>query len=163
MKRPGLACCLSLLLLACRAAAPAAPDSPGDALPAGERIGTPLEPRAVHTLAELSAAPESFRDRTLLVEATVEAVCQKAGCWMKLGDAGADGAVTAMVRWEEGCGGRYVFPADAVGRRVIVQGSWYPKSISEEDALHIEEEAADGVAIPRETWELNASAILVRD
>ena len=66
-----------------------------------------------------------------------------------------------MVRWESGCGGKYAFPPGAVGRRVLIQGSFYPKTISEEDAEHLEEEAAEGVVIPREGYEFNASAILV--
>jgi hypothetical protein len=77
---------------------------------------------------------------------------------MKVEDDGHD----AMVRWESGCGGQYAFPKDAVGKRVVIQGSYYPKTLSEEDALHLESEAPDGVTIPRQTYELNASAVLVR-
>lgn len=126
-------------------------------LPEGERIGEPLVVRDVVNLAVADASPSDYFDQTLLLEATVTAVCQNAGCWMKIEDDGH----SAMVRWEEGCGGQYVFPTSAVGKRVIIQGSFYPKTISEEDAEHLEGEAADGVTIPRETYELNASAVLI--
>ena len=138
----------SLFLCACHAT-----------LPAGERIGQPMEVREIHTLAVVDSTPEDYLEQTLLVEATVTAVCENAGCWMKVEDDGHD----AMVRWESGCGGEYTFPKEALGKRVVIQGSYYPKTISEEDARHIESEAAEGVTIPRETYELNASAILVRE
>jgi len=93
----------------------------------------------------------------VLVEATVEAVCAKKGCWMKVADEGR----VAMVRWEAGCGGQYKFPMDAVGKRVLIQGSFYPKSISAEDAEHIAEEAGGKVEIPREGYEFNASSVLI--
>lgn len=65
-----------------------------------------------------------------------------------------------MVRWEAGCGGQYAFPQDSLGRRILIQGSFYPKEISEEDAQHLESEAG-GKPIPRRTWEMNASGVLV--
>jgi len=75
-----------------------------------------------------------------------------------------DGMIPApapiMVRWESGCGGKYTFPSDAIGQRVLIQGSFYGKSISEEDALHLESESG-GKPIPRESYEMNASAVLV--
>jgi hypothetical protein len=73
----------------------------------------------------------------------------------------ADEGKVAMVRWEAGCGGQYKFPSDAVGKRVLIQGSFYPKSISAEDAEHIAEEAGGKVQIPRETYEFNASSVLI--
>jgi hypothetical protein len=126
-------------------------------LPAGQHIGAELEPAAVHRLAELARHPSEFYDRTVLVEARVEAVCQKVGCWMKL----VDGDGTALVRWEAGCGGAYTFPKDAAGKRVIVQGSYYPKEIAPADIEHLREEAGGAVSIPARTHELNASAILL--
>ena len=129
------------------------------ALPPGERVGERMAGGEILPLAVVDARPVDFYERTLLVEATVTAVCQNAGCWMKV----EDGGRVAMVRWETGCGGKYAFPADAAGRRVVIQGSYYAKQISEEDARHLEQEAGPGIEIPRETHELNASAVLVLD
>lgn len=125
-------------------------------LPAGQAVGEPMETRSAVRLAKVEKSPEDYFDRTLLVEAEVTAVCQNSGCWMKVEDGGA----SAMVRWEEGCGGRYAFPADAVGKRVLIQGSFYSTHISEEDAEHLESESG-GVEIEREGYELNASAVLI--
>lgn len=127
-------------------------------LPAGTLVGEPIiAERAVVAFATLDADPSAYFDRTLLVEANVQAVCKRAGCWMQIEDAGR----TALVRWATGCGGKYTFPEDAVGRRVIVQGSFYRKSIAPEDVEHLREEAGEALAIEREGYELNASAVLL--
>ncbi len=126
-------------------------------LPAGDAVGEVIEPRSVLALAVVDSSPSDYFEQTLLVEATAVAVCERAGCWMQI----QDGDHTAMVRWEAGCGGAYEFPRDIVGKRVLVQGSFYPKVISEEDAAHLEEEAGEALTIEREGYEFNASAILV--
>jgi len=126
-------------------------------LPEGQAIGEPIVRQDSVRFAVVDADPPAFFDRTVLVEATVTAVCQKAGCWMQVADEGR----TALVRWETGCGGKYAFPPGAVGRRVLIQGSFYPKQLSEEDAEHLREEAGGELELPREGYEFNASAILV--
>ena len=143
-----LAAVLSLCLGACASSAK---------LPAGTPIGETLVAQPVLHFAVVDADPPAYFERTLLVEATVLAVCLKMGCWMQVGE----GERTAMVRWEAGCGGQFAFPADAVGKRVLIQGSFYPKSISEDDAEHLQEEAGADITIAREGYEFNASAVLV--
>jgi len=142
---------LIVTLLAC--ASCQAPAS----LPAGDTFGEPIVARAIVPFATVHAAPSDYYEQTLLVEATTTAVCLKAGCWMQIEDAGQ----TAMVRWETGCGGKYVFPEDLVGRRVVIQGSFYPKELSDEDAEHLQEEAGGELDIEREGYEFNASAVLL--
>lgn len=137
---------LGLLTSACRAT-----------LPVGDALGEPIEPQEVVAFATVDASPSDYFDRTVLVEATATAVCQRAGCWMQVEDAGR----TAMVRWESGCGGQYTFPEAAVGKRVIVQGSFYPKTIEPADAEHLAEEAGGELDVPLDGYEFNASAVLV--
>jgi len=125
------------------------------------RIGDPITVTGVPVkLAEVRADPASYYEKTLLVEATAAAVCQARGCWMTLTDGVGE---PIWVRWSTGCGGDYAFPKDAAGRRVIVQGSFYPKEISAEDAAHLAEESgtlkADDIA--GETFEINATACAV--
>ncbi|MEX1026016.1 MAG: DUF4920 domain-containing protein [Planctomycetota bacterium] len=126
-------------------------------LPEGTAFGEPMAAQPVVSLATVEADPSAYYERTLLVEATATAVCQKAGCWMKV----EDGDTQAIVRWEAGCGGAYEFPRDLAGQRVIIQGSYYPKTISPADAEHMQEEAGRTVEIAQEGHEFNASAILV--
>ncbi len=140
-----------LLLASCKSSAPA--------LPQGERVGEEIVSQETILFATAHSNPSAYYDRTLLVEATATAVCQSKGCWIQIEDQGEQ----AMVRWETGCDGKYAFPKDLAGQRVLIQGSFYPKTISEEDAKHLEEEAGKGLKIERETYELNASAILILD
>ena len=138
------------------AVACAAPDRP---IRAGLHIGEPLENREVLAFSPVRSNPLPYLEQTLLVEATVNAVCQNKGCWMQVGD----GNQTAMVRWEAGCGGKYTFPKDAMGERVLIQGSFYPKAISPEDAEHLQEEFGGALRVPEQTYEFNASAVVMLD
>jgi hypothetical protein len=67
------------------------------------------------------------------------------------------------VRWESGCGGKHTFPTDAVGKRVLIQGSFYPKTISAADAEHLAEESGGKLDVQREGYEFNASAVMILD
>ena len=128
-------------------------------LPKGEPIGEPMAAQKIVHFAVVDATPADFFDKTVLVEARVVAVCQTAGCWMQVEDEGA----TALVRWETGCGGKYAFPKDAAGRRILIQGSFYPKELSEEDRAHMEEEAGEKLEIREDPYEFNASAVMLLD
>ncbi len=156
MKRTTL-CSLALVL----GLAAAACESSGSAssLPSGNSIGMPMEARPILHFAVVDATPEKFFHQTLLVEGTVKAVCQNKGCWMQIEENGR----VAWVRWETGCGGKYAFPKDAAGKRILVQGSFYPKTISAEDAEHLKQEAGGKLDVATETYEFNASAVRILD
>jgi hypothetical protein len=141
-----------LLVLAACASAPVA-------LPPGEHIGEPIETDAIVHYAIVDADPPAYFDRTVLVEATVVAVCQNKGCWMQIEDAGH----SAMVRWYTDCGGKYAFPKDMAGKRVLIQGAFYPKQLSPDDAEHFSQEAGRELDIALDGYELNATAIVVLD
>ncbi|TAJ10277.1 MAG: DUF4920 domain-containing protein [Planctomycetota bacterium] len=128
-------------------------------LPAGQRVGDAMRAREVHALAEVSTHPRDFYEHTVLIEARVEAVCQKRGCWMKV----VDGASSAMVRWESGCGGAYAFPKDSTGKRVLLQGAYYPRKLSQAEIDHMAGESSKDVEFVADTHELNVSSVLVLD
>ena len=140
---------LVLLLAACAGAPP---------LPPGVIVGEEMTSQDVVPFAVVDANPSAYFDRIVLVEATAQAVCQKVGCWMAVEDEGR----TAMVRWESGCGGKYAFPASVVGKRVLIQGSFYPTTLSEDDAEHLASESSDALDVEAgDTYEFNASSVLV--
>ena len=123
-------------------------------------VGEPLEAKERVTLTQVRSAPEKYFEQTLFVEATVVDVCQSKGCWMTV----MDGEVEAIwVSWGTGCGGKYAFPKDASGKRVLVQGSFYEKEISEKDAEHLAEESKGLKAeeIAGKTYEMNATAVII--
>ncbi len=133
---------------------------PAHAIPSGERVGEAVVAAEIHPLDTIVAKPSDYFERTLLVEAKVNEVCQKAGCWMQVEDANGK---TALVRWETGCGGKYAFPKDTAGERILIQGSFYPKEISPEDAEHMRQEAGGKLEVPEKGFEFNASAVVLLD
>ncbi len=126
-------------------------------MPEGQQIGEEVRPQKIVAFATVDASPEDYFNKTLLVEATVNAVCQTAGCWMQINDEGA----TARVRWETGCGGKYAFPKDAAGQRIVIQGSFYPTELSDEDLEHLKEEAGPNYIPKKKGYEFNASAVIL--
>lgn len=128
-------------------------------LPQGLAIGEPMATGQVERFSVVDATPADFFDRTVLVRGRVTEVCIKKGCWMQIEDEGK----TAMVRWESGCGGKYAFPQEAVGKSVLIQGSFYPKELTEADREHLIEEAGGELDIRSDPYEFNASAILILD
>jgi len=152
MSQRTLVASAALLLLAACAATPETPQPP-----AGQHIGRAFQTLEPVAFAVVDADPAAYYDKTVLVEATITSVCQSMGCWMQIEDQGK----TAMVRWESGCGGEFAFPKDAAGKRVWVQGSFYPKTISEGDAAHMEEESGGTLKVAREGYEFNSNAVLV--
>jgi hypothetical protein len=125
--------------------------------PQGERIGEPLQTTESVRYSVVGADPAAHVDETVLVEASVVAVCQSAGCWMQV----EDGGRTALVRWSTGCGGKYAFPKDLAGKRVLIQGSFHPKATGADEVEHLSIEAGRELEIPAAGYELNASAIVV--
>ncbi len=134
------------------------PGIPDDAVRLGETITVTEAPVP---LATVRANPDPYFEKTILVSATTEAVCQTAGCWMTISDGEGE---PIWVRWSTGCGGKYSFPKDAAGSRIVVQGSFYPKEIEAKDAEHIAEESGGELAaedIVGKTFEMNATACVV--
>jgi hypothetical protein len=71
---------------------------------------------------------------TVQVTGTVDAVCQKKGCWMIL----KDGDVTARVFTHAG---DFYLPVDTnKGRKVVVEGELKAKQVSQKFAQHLEED-----------------------
>jgi hypothetical protein len=50
-----------------------------------------------------------------------------------------------------------------VGKRVLVQGSFYRKTFSQESVDHMQSEAGRDLAIPRDGYEIAATAVIVLD
>lgn len=127
------------------------------AVPEGRHTGAPMLAQPSAPLATLGADADAHAGKTLLVEATARDVCAKKGCWMQVEDQGT----TALVLWQDGCDGAFTFPAEAIGERVLVQGTLTRASLSEEDAEHLREEARTGFDPRRNAFEIHASAVLV--
>lgn len=128
-------------------------------LPCGHDIGGDLRVAPTQRLSIVDASSDNFAHQTLLVEATVVRVCPTKGCWMQVEDEGHK----VMVRWDSGCGGKFAFPKEAAGKRVLVQGSVVERQLTEAEIQRMEKDGGPGAAIPRVMREMRASAVRILD
>lgn len=135
---------------------PAVWEMPQGAIALGKPVTQPQSLR----LAEMQNNFTPYLQKTVLIEATAEKICQAKGCWMTVVD--GEGA-PIWVRWASGCGGEFAFPKDAAGKRMVVEGTLAEKEISAEDAEHIagESPGMDAAKIAGKTFEINATACVV--
>jgi hypothetical protein len=143
------------------AAQSSAPTAPAYVPPSGATsIGQPLTQAAVVKLAALQSDAGAHLSKTVLVEATAEAVCQAKGCWMTVKDGSGP---PIWVRWGSGCGGAFAFPKDAAGKRVLVEGTLVESEITSEQAAHYASESPgmDPAKIVGKTFEISATACVM--
>lgn len=99
----------------------------------GEKIGdSPMV-----SMDAIAKDPEKYRDKKIVVEGTIESVCQKKGCWMTLEP--VEGRMPMRVTFHN-----YGFfvPKDAAGLRVRAEGKIKVTTLSREDVEHLREEGS---------------------
>lgn len=74
--------------------------------------GAKFERGTVVSLAELT---EAMKDKTVQIEGTVQKLCPGKGCWVEVSD-GKSSAIAKSLN------DAVLFPKDAVGKKVLVQG-----------------------------------------
>lgn len=109
-----------------------------------ERYGEPqrmtdVEPMPVATLV---ADADRYDGQPVRVSGKVTAVCEKMGCWIRIGEPRHE----VFVKFTCPVEGRLI-PMDAVGRTAIVEGTAKVEEVSEAEARHY---AEDGGATPEE-------------
>jgi hypothetical protein len=125
------ACTLALAFAACAQDQQAAPEPKASSTAAAQATQTPagaassLAGRTFGdkitatdevALGDIVADPTKFADKTVKTTGTVQAVCQKAGCWMEIGD-------TEKRAHIKMAGHAFLVPKSASGHRAIVQGT----------------------------------------
>jgi hypothetical protein len=93
----------------------------------------------------------------VLVKGTVDAVCQKKGCWMVI----RDGAESARVLMKDH---GFAVPMDSRGKTALVEGTLQPRTFSEAQVKHIAQDAGEnpaGVSGERREWVLSASGVKI--
>ena len=81
----------------------------------------------------LAAALAANKGGTVLVSGTVEAVCQKKGCWMVV----KDGTQSARVMMKDHA---FAVPIDCRGKAVQVEGELQSRTFGEAQVKHLEED-----------------------
>jgi len=93
-------------------------------------------------ISDILKDPDSFLDKTVLVEGEILDVCPMAGCWIELSSDVEDEKIKVKVK-----DGEIVFPMEAKGSIALVEGKVYKIELSKEKAIsyyeHIAEEKGE--------------------
>jgi hypothetical protein len=115
------------------------PQPSAEPVSAAKRYGQPIAPGPATQLASLMKAPESFKDRAVIVEGAVRQACTRKGCWMEVAE--------SMDKTRPGC--RVTFkdygffvPTDSAGAKARVQGNVVVQTVEAKWVEHMEEEGA---------------------
>lgn len=108
------------------------------------------------------AEPALYVGTSVMIEGTVAAVCQMAGCWLTLRGDGQDHVRILVPRDEDGSYS-FTVPKDISGRQAIVYGALIEQTLTEEAAHHLAEDAmrAADVHAPERELRLTARGVLV--
>ncbi len=123
----------------------------GEAVPEGEVVSA----------AALLDAPDTFLDKTLVVEGRVADVCQKAGCWMVIEDQGRTMRVTMKDH-------AFSVAKDGAGSSCQVHGLVTRKTIDPDTVAHLESESVNVAAMPEKqttddfVYEIVASGVRLK-
>ena len=122
------------------AAAPVEAAAPAEARPdaatPGLVLGGAFEPGTPINAEALVAAAENYNGKDVVVEGTIQEVCQKKGCWHTIATANPD--VALMVKDKEY---QIFLPKDAAGKAVLVHGNFAVVEMPEDEARHYAEDA----------------------
>jgi hypothetical protein len=105
-------------------------------------------------LSALIAEPSPHAGKIVETEGTVSQVCQAAGCWMELADAGSNERVRTPM-----AGHAFFLPKTVVGKRARVQGRVELIALSQAAKAHLE---AEGAQATSSTLSLSALAVAVQ-
>ncbi len=125
------------------------PDAPSQS---SGHFGAPF---SVAAAVPLTAALGANTQDAVLVSGTVEAVCQKKGCWMVV----KDGTNTARVMMKDHA---FAVPIDSRGKPVLVEGQLTKRTFDEAQVKHLEQDRGgdpNAVSGARDEHVLMATAV----
>lgn len=107
-----------------------------------EKLGAEITLTEKTNISSILDDPESYLDKTVLIEGEVLDVCSMMGCWMELKSDDGEGMIKVKVK-----DGEIVFPVEAKGKTALVEGTVYKFELTQEKAIdyfeHIAEEKGD--------------------
>ncbi len=103
----------------------------------GKAFALSAEESLATAASRLGASEGGSGEETVKVSGTVEAVCQKKGCWMELRDGDASAKVFTYA-------GEFFLPiGTAKGRKALVEGKLKVKTLTEKFAQHLAEDQGE--------------------
>ena len=87
-------------------------------LAADLQLGKPLTLKEQITIDKLVTSPAEYAGKVVQVKGKVTAVCEHAGCWMKLADASGK---SVRIKVNDG---EIVFPKESVGKIATAEGTF---------------------------------------
>ena len=112
-----------------------APTAFGEVVKRGAAIATDAK---VTSLADVLAKPDTFKDKTVVVEGIVSANCTEMGCWMQIAPA-ADAKETIHVTFKDFA---FFVPKNSKGMKARAEGVVSVETLSKEEADHLSGEGA---------------------
>ncbi|GIK59877.1 MAG: DUF4920 domain-containing protein [Ignavibacteriota bacterium] len=107
-----------------------------------DKLGAELTLTEKTNISAILEDPESFLDKTVLVEGEVLDVCPNMGCWMEIKSDVEGEKIKVKVK-----DGDIVFPVEAKGKTALVEGTIYKIELTQEKAIehfeHIAEEKGE--------------------
>lgn len=107
-----------------------------------DKLGAELTLTEKTNISAILEDPESFLDKTVLVEGEVLDVCPNMGCWMEIKSDVEGEKIKVKVK-----DGDIVFPVEAKGKTALVEGTVYKIELTQEKAIehfeHIAEEKGE--------------------
>ncbi len=94
-----------------------------------EKLGKEITLTEKTNISEILGNPESYLDKTVLVEGEVLDVCHNMGCWMDLSSGVEGERIKVKVK-----DGEIVFPVEAIGSNAQVEGKVYKIELAEKEA-----------------------------
>ena len=101
-------------------------------------LGDTLTLQALTQVSDILARPEQYVGQRVLVKGQVVGVCLEKGCWMDI--VTAEGADTIQIKVDDGV---IVFPPDAVGKRVLAEGTVEKLELTKEQAIEAAKHRAE--------------------
>ena len=100
--------------------------------------GTPIAPDATSVpVAQVMEKPDDYAKEPVVVEGVVSTVCTNMGCWMQLApEAGQKGVHVTFKDYG------FFVPTDSKGMKARAEGTAKVKTLSKEEADHLEGEGA---------------------
>ncbi len=89
------------------------------------------------TVADVMAKPDAYAKKPVVVEGTIASVCTNMGCWMQLAPEGAEKGIHVTFK-DYG----FFVPTDSKGMKARAMGLAKVKTLSKEEADHLEGEGA---------------------